>query len=122
MVDQNISLVEAYYKAMGQKSLDQMENYLHPNVKLTSPFSTISGKEAVLNAAKHFFSVFESLTIRAKFGSANQVMLVIDVNCPAPIGKLRTAVFVTIQENLIASTELFHDTQPIIRKGDKISA
>lgn len=120
-MNNNISIVEAYYTAMGKKNLVDMAQYLHPNVQLISPFATITGKEAVLNSAKQFLHVFESLTIRAKCGSENQVMFAIDVNYPAPIGLLRTAVLVTIQDNLIASTELFHDTKIFDLNKDKIT-
>lgn len=122
MTEKNIASVVAYYTAMSHKDLSSMEQYLHPNVQLISPFATIKGKETILKAAQQFFSLFESLTIRAKFGSGNQVMVVIDLACPAPVGILRTAVLITFQENLIASTELFHDTQLINKKRDGISA
>lgn len=122
MIHNNISIVEAYYAAMSKKNLAEMAQYLHPNVQLISPFAIIAGKDAVLNAAKQFLSIFESLTIRAKFGSGDQVMFVIDVKYPDPIGLLRTAVLVKIQDGLIASTELFHDTKVFDVNRDKISA
>lgn len=40
------------------------------------------GKEAVLNAAKCFMGIFNTLTIRAKFGSEDQAMILYDVKIP----------------------------------------
>lgn len=122
MIEKNISSVVAYYTAMAHKDLHAMTPYLHQHVHLISPFGITHGKEAVLKAAEQFFSCFESLSIRAKFGSGNQVMIVIDVTCPPPVGLLRTAVLITFQDHLIASTELFHDTQVFDKKRDALSA
>lgn len=122
MATNNISLVTKYYMAMGQKDIMQMSDYLHPDVILISPFGITNGKEEVLQAAKQFCNVFDALTIRTSCGSDNDVMLAIDVHCPAPIGLLRTAVLVTLKNNLIISTELFHDTSSIKQDLDGISA
>ena len=113
MIEKNIASVIAYYTAMANKNIATMEPYLHPTIKIISPFGTTTGKEAVLKGAEQWFNFFEGLTIRTHFGSGNQVMAVIDFNCPAPIGFLRSAVLITFKDNLIASTELFHDTQAL---------
>lgn len=120
-MEKNISLVEAYYTAMNNKDLTKMAQYLHPSVELLSPFGTIKGKDAVLSSAEQFLKIFKSLSIRAKSSSENQVMFAIDVNYPDPVGLLRTAVLVTIKDNLIASTELFHDTKIFDLNKDKIT-
>ena len=111
MHNKNIAIVETYYTAMNNKDLDTMAQYLHHNIKLTSPLSTVHGKEAVLQAAHQFFSAFESITLHEKFGHDNQVMVVININFPNQTEPMRSAALISIKDNLIVSNELFHDTQ-----------
>ncbi|MBY0501569.1 MAG: nuclear transport factor 2 family protein [Alphaproteobacteria bacterium] len=112
----NVNIAEAYYGAMAEKNLKRLGEYLHPDVQFKSPFKEILGKEVFLDVVKEFMTLFETLTIRAKCGSDNQVMLAYDVDFPAPIGKLPTAALMAFQEGLIARIELFFDTRVFDKK------
>lgn len=109
----NIAIAESYYTAWGEKDFARMEKFLHPNVQLITPFeeTVVLGKKAILEKLKKGATLFKTLTIRAKFGSGNQTMLVIDLDFPAPIGNLRTASLMTFQKGLIKRIELFFDTK-----------
>jgi len=115
-MNNNIAIAEAYYTAMAEKNIAGMEKYLHPDVRLISPLAEILGKEAVLESAKKLIALFKTLTIRAKFGSEDQAMLAIDLDYPAPIGNLRTAVLMTFKDGLITKNELFFDARPFDKK------
>ena len=84
----NIAIAEAYYTAWGEKDIARMEQFLHPDAQLITPLekAVVLGKEAILEKLKKGATLFKTLTIRAKFGSGNQTMLVIDMDFPAPIG------------------------------------
>ncbi len=56
---------------------------------------------------------FNTLTIRAKFGSQDQAMLAYDINCP--IGICRAAALVQFENGLIVSIELFYDARPFVQ-------
>jgi hypothetical protein len=105
----NIAIAEAYYAAYSKKNVTEMGKYLHPDVQLISPFGKKIGKEAVLEAASK--STPLSITIRAKFGSENQVMLAYDWQFNEPIGLLRAAALMTFKDGLIVNNELFFDTR-----------
>ena len=113
MFEDNIDFAVAYYQAMNDKNISYIEKHIHPNIQFISPMITTTGKDAYLQAIKKFFSIFKSLTIRAKFGSHDQAMLVSDVDFPAPMGNVRTAVLMTIKDNLIIRIELFFDVKAI---------
>ncbi len=112
MSEKNVASAVAYYEAMNNKDLSAMEKYLHSEVRFISPMADVTGKEAVLNPVKHLLALFNRLTIRAQFGSGDQVMLAYDINFPAPIGISRSAVLLTFKEELIIRYELFFDTKP----------
>ncbi len=116
MSNLNATIAEAYYTAMGEKNIAQLEKYLHPDVIFIAPFSKQTGKEAVLESTKQFASFFKTLKIRAKFGSEDQAMIVYDVDFPAPIGNLSSSVLMTFHEGLIAKIELFYDARPFEKK------
>lgn len=107
-----ISMAESFYTTMGQKNVGALEKYLHSDIELITPLSKLQGKTAYFEAVKNFVSFFEALTIRAKFANENQAMLVIDLDCPEPVGNLPTASLLTFQEGLISKIEIFHDTSP----------
>ena len=56
----------AYYTALGEKNIDKVKGYLHPDIQFTDPQETVIGREAVLKAAKGFTGIFKTLTIRAE--------------------------------------------------------
>jgi ketosteroid isomerase-like protein len=116
MEKNNVAIAEAYYAAMAEKNLVSLGEHLHPEVQFKSPFKEIFGKEAFLEVVKEFTNLFETLTIRAKCGSGNQVMLAYDVDFSGPVGKLPTAALMTFREGLIAKIELFFDTRVFDKK------
>lgn len=112
MGQSNIQIAEAYYKAMGEKNVEAVGKCLHPDVQFVAPLGKMSGKEAVLEGAKRFTTLFKSLKIRSKFGSGDQAMVVYDLECPAPIGVFSTAVLMAFREGLVVKIELFFDARP----------
>jgi hypothetical protein len=115
--DSNVNIAEAYYNAMGDKNIEAAGDHLHPDVRFIAPFGNLTGKQAVLSAAKNFVANFNALTIRSKFGSPHQVMLAYDLDCPAPVGIVRTAALMTFKDDLIARIELFYDARPFETKS-----
>ena len=118
----HIASAEAYYKAFGNKDLAGMEKYLHPGVHFMGPLAELSGKDVVLEAARRLFGGFNALTIRAKVGAGNQVMVAYDLDCPQPIGIFRVAVLMTFTEDLISDIELFYDARPFEKRKEDIFA
>lgn len=116
MSEKNIASAVAYYQAMNKKDLSALEKYLHPNVQLKGPLADLTGKEAVLGAVKHLIAVINKLTIRAQFGSGDQVMIAYDIDFTSPIGISRAAALLTFQDNLIIRYELFFDARPFEKK------
>ena len=112
MTKNNVATAEAYYTAFGKKSIAEMEQYLHPDVHFVGPFAQLSGKKAVIEAAKTFAKMFNTLTIRVKFGSDDQAMIVYDFDW-LDLGKtFSAAVLMTFHDGLIAKVELFYDSRP----------
>lgn len=122
MNQNNLALATGFYTAMDENKIEIMEKYLHPDVELITPFAKLKGKEAYLEAAKGFMAFVNKLTIRAKFAEGDQAMVVYDLECPAPIGKVPGAALMTFQEGLIIRNELFHDTNPWSTVMDELSA
>ncbi len=112
MSEENINIALNYYKAMHNKDAQELDKYLHPQVEFLGPIAKLAGKEAVLEAAKRFMSLLNNVTVRAKFASGNQVMLVYDTAFPDPIGNVSAACLMNFTEGLIARIELFFDTRP----------
>ena len=110
--ESNIVSAEAYYQAMNDKNLAGVAGYLHSDVEFVSPMANLSGKEAVLEAAKRFVSLIKGIRVRAKFGSELQAILAYDADFGEPIGTCHTAVLMTFEDGLIARIELFFDARP----------
>lgn len=112
----NVAIIEAYYKALGQKNVEGIAEYLHRDVQLIGPLAKISGRETVLEAARKFTALFTRLQVRTSCGSKDQAMVVYDLDCPPPIGSFSTAVLMTFKEGLILKIELFFDARPFEKK------
>lgn len=111
------SVAKAYYKAMGEKNVEEAGKHLHPEVQFIAPLGKKSGKEAVLEAAKAFMNLYNSLKVRSAIGSEDQAMVVYDLACPEPLGSFSTAVSMDFKEGLISKIELFFDARPFQTKG-----
>lgn len=101
----------AYYKALGEKNIEKVSKYLHPDIRFTDPQETVIGKESVLKAAQGFARIFKTLTIRAPFGSEDQAMIVYEVEIPGLSKKLQAASLLSFKEGLISKIELFYDSK-----------
>ena len=112
ILESNLAIVENYYKLFAKKNIEAMAKYLHPDVQFTAPLAKIVGKDLFLKAARKLASLFNTLTIRAKFSTGDQVMLAYDFDFPGPIGKIPTAALLTMQDGLITKIELFYDARP----------
>lgn len=119
VAERNVASAEAYYKAMNDKDLSGVARHLHPDVRFLGPLADLTGKEAVLEAARRFVSLVKSLGVRARFGSDNTAMLAYDVDFGEPIGVCRTAVLMTFNDHLIGRIELFYDARPFERNLKK---
>lgn len=113
-----ISIAEAYYVAMGDKNITEMEKYLHPDIHFMGPLAEMKGKIAFIKATKEILNLFNTLTIRAKFDSGDKVMMAYDLAFPPPIGNSRGATLLTFQEGLISKIELFYDARPFEKKDE----
>ncbi len=116
MVDHNVLVAKNYYRAMNDKSLSEVEKFVHPDVHFVSPMGEVAGKENMLKAAKGFMTIFDSIIIHAAFGSDDQAIVIYDISCPAPIGGFRTAAFMNFKDGLISRLELFYDARPFEKK------
>lgn len=108
----------AYYTALGEKNIEEVKEYLHPDIQFTDPQEKVIGRDAVLKAAKGFTGIFKTLTIRANFGSENQAMIVYDVEIPGLAKKLHAASLLSFQEGLISKIELFYDSSGLVGKQE----
>lgn len=118
----NVAIAQTFYTAFGEKNVGAMEKYLHPDVHLITPLSKLQGKEAYLEAVKNFMAFFKALSIRATFGEGDQALIVYDLECLSPIGKVPSAALMTFQEGLITRNELFHDTSLFNKIKDELLA
>ena len=122
MNQNNSVLAETFYKAMAEKNIKLMEKYLHPDVQLITPMANLQGKEAYLDAVANFTAFFKTLSIRATFGDRDQAVVVYDLDCPEPIGKMPGVALMTFKNGLITRNELFHDTSPFAKIMGDLSA
>jgi hypothetical protein len=113
MNQSNMAIAKAFYTAMGEKKILELEKYLHPQIQFNAPLAKLKGKEAYLEAAKNFAAFFKMLTIRATFGEGDQAMVVYDLDFPAPIGSSSAAALMSLSAGLITKIELFYDARPL---------
>lgn len=120
MVTNNVALAKAYYEALNEKNISKAEQFLHPDVSLLSPLGSLKGKQDVVKSLHHFIQIYDTLSIRAAMGDKDQVMLAVDLHCPAPIGLFRTAILLDFKDGKIYSSELFYDGRPLEKKANTI--
>ena len=111
---QNIAV--AYYTALGEKNLKDVEKCLHPDIHFINPQGEMKGKEAVLKAAQGFTSIFTMLTIVGKFESETQAVIIYEIEVPHLSKSLRAVSLMNFQEGLISRMELIFDPRALMEK------
>lgn len=114
------ALGEKYYQHIGNKNIEEVSQFLDPSVEFFGPLAHLQGKKAVLQATENFIKMFQSLTIKAKFGSDDQAMIVYEVNIPGMAEKFPGASLLSFRDGLIVRVELFYDGSRFIEKKEKI--
>lgn len=109
-----VAIIEAYYTELSKKNIGAIEKYLHRDVELISPLSIVKSKTEVIAATKGFVEAINSLSLRAKFGSTDQAILVYDAFFPEPIGVVRGTSLMTFSDGLVTHIELFYDARPVV--------
>jgi ketosteroid isomerase-like protein len=112
MTHGNAASAEAYYKAMNDKDLSAMAQHLHADVRLVTPMEDLTGRDAVLAAAKKLLNFIQNIEVQAKFESSTQAMLAYDMRFAEPVGLCRAASLMTFKDGLISRNELFFDASP----------
>lgn len=100
---------ESYYKALGEKDIHAVEQYLHQDIVFSDPQEKAVGKETVLKAAKRFMGMFKSLTICTKFGSSDQAMIIYEVEISGLSKPLKAASLLSFKDGLISEIELIYN-------------
>ncbi|MES2121234.1 MAG: nuclear transport factor 2 family protein [Chlamydiota bacterium] len=113
-------LGEEYYKLVGEKNVEGIKKCLCPDVEFYSPMAILKGRDAVVLATSHFMNAIESLTIRAKFGSADQAMIVYDVDMPGIAKHFPGASLLSFRDGMIVRIELFYDSARAVEKKEEI--
>ena len=113
MDNKNLIVATNYCTAMSKKDLIEIGKYLHDDVHVITPFLEKKGKKEYLETLQEFMSFFTTYTVRAMFGSKDQVMLAYDVEFNGPFDKCHAAALMTFNEaGLITDIELFFDGRP----------
>src|SRR5712671_1057627 len=98
MTHNNVAIAHAYYTAFGKKNFADMEQYLHPDVRFIGPFAKLTGKDAVIQAAQGFATMFNTLTVRTQFGSGDQAVIVYDFDWLGVDGTFSAAVVMALHD------------------------
>jgi len=115
MTQSNAAFAESYYRAMNDKDVPGMARHLHPDIRLVTPMEDLTGKDAVLEAARRLLGFLKSVEVHAKFGSEDQAMLAYSMHFAEPAGVCRAAALMTFKDGLIVRNELFFDARPFAR-------
>lgn len=116
----NLATVLSYYEAIKNRQPDLAAKKLSEKIRIITPLDEKNGKSEVLGAIKGFCTVMEKFDITAAFSQGGEVMLAYDVYFPEPIGKLRSAGLIKLEDDLITNIELFYDGRLLQTKKDDI--
>lgn len=105
-------IVGDYLEAWNRKDASAFAAVLGPDVSFKGPLAQTQGRDPFLAAVTRMFPMVEKLELRALFTRDSRALAVYDFICAPPVGCLRTAEMIEIQDGLIVSSELFFDTAP----------
>lgn len=108
----NIEIAKAFYQAMSQKNVAELEQYLHNDVEFLAPLARTSGKEAYLENVSRFMSFFSSMTVRTLCSSSNEVIVIYDVDFAEFADSVPTASLMNFDNGLVTNIQLFYDARP----------
>jgi hypothetical protein len=105
-------LSEDYLKAWSARDLQTLAALLHADIEFRSPNAQTRGREAYLAAVGRMLPLLIRLDVHARLHGPASAMFVYDFVCREPIGAVRTAERVCIEDGLIRDSEVFFDPRP----------
>ncbi len=111
---------KAYYTMVGEKDVEGIKTYLHPDVELFGPMAALKGREAVVQATHQFMKMFASLTIRAAFGEGDQAVVIYEVDIPGMTKAFPGASWIWFRDEQIVRIQLFYDASQFLTKKEEI--
>jgi ketosteroid isomerase-like protein len=104
-----------YLDAWSRKDLAGIASHLDPKVTFRGPVSELEGRDQFLAGAERMFALLKSVEPRTVLEEGGQVACLYDFNCIEPVGRCRTAEFLTFEGDKIASSEVFFDSAPFAK-------
>ncbi len=120
METSNLALAVDYYTQVGNKNPQGFSKYLHHDVEFFGPLANLKGKKEVVEATTNFTHAFHSLTIKAKFCTGDQAMVVYDVDLPGVSKAFPGAALLNFRDGLIVRIQLFYDGSRVMEKKEEI--
>jgi ketosteroid isomerase-like protein len=107
--DQNLLLAEKYFIALANKDINSVSKLFHKDINFKGPCTSCAGRDDVIEASSFFMTIFNTLTIIAKFSNDESAALIYVVQRGNELPSQRVVAYLNFNEGLISSIEVFYD-------------
>lgn len=103
-----------YLAAWQSHDLGAIEALLHVDVEFIGPMSNWKGRDAVMASFKPLLPTLLHLEQRRLLADGDGAVAIYDFVCVPPIGSIRMADTLTIEDGRIRQIEMFFDPRPLV--------
>jgi ketosteroid isomerase-like protein len=107
-----LELGEAYLDALNRKDLAKIMFLVHPDIHFKMPMTEVSNREGFMMAVRRMLANLRDLQVLSKFSSGNQAMFLYEAHFNEPVGTVKVAELMTVQDDKIRDMEVIFDARP----------
>ena len=110
-----LEIGEAYLNALNAKDVAKITSLADEGIHFKMPFAEAYKRDGFLMAVRRMLANLKELRILSKFSSGNQAMFLYETQFNQPVGTVKAASLMTIENDKILEMEVIFDARPFDR-------
>jgi hypothetical protein len=110
-----LEIGEAYLNALNAKDIAKITSLVDEQIHFKMPFAEAYKRDGFLMAVRRMLANLKELRILSKFSSDNQAMFLYETHFNEPVGMVKAASLMTIENDKIREIEVIFDARPFDR-------
>jgi hypothetical protein len=103
---------EAYLNALNAKDIAKITSLAAAEIHFKMPFVEVFSRDGFLMAVRRMLANLNELRILSKFSSGSQAMFLYEAQFNEPVGMVKAASLMTIENDKIREVEIIFDARP----------
>ena len=107
-----LELGETYLNALNHKDIAKITSLAHSHIHFKMPLTEVFSRDGFIMAVRRMLANLKDLQILSKFSSDNEAMFIYEAHFNEPVGTVKAASLMTVENDKIHEMEVIFDARP----------